>query len=71
MEIVFDKMSIRERLNFNQKFGCIESFENLGSHGRTCNVANLALVFMLRGLRKKWMQLAAYGNTQGQMLVTS
>jgi hypothetical protein len=43
-------MSIREHLHFNQKTYCIEGFEDLGSHGRTSNIANCALFFMLHGL---------------------
>jgi hypothetical protein len=70
---MFDEMSIRENLHFNQKLGCIEGFEDLGSRGRTSKVANHALVFMLRGLRKKWKQPVAYylvrGSAKGQMLV--
>jgi hypothetical protein len=70
---MFDEMSIRKNLNFNQNFGCIEGFEDLGSHSRTSNVANHALVFMLRGLCKKWKQPVAYylirGSTKGHMLV--
>jgi hypothetical protein len=70
---MFDEMSIRVNLHFNQKFGCIEGFEDLGSHGRTSKVANHALVFMLRALHKKWKQPVAYylvrGSAKGQMLV--
>jgi hypothetical protein len=69
---MFDEMSIRENLHFSQKFGCIEGFEDLGSHGRKRFVANHALVFMLHGLHKKWKQPVAYylvrGSTKGQML---
>jgi hypothetical protein len=60
-------------LHFNQKFGCIDGFEDLGRHGRTSNTENHALVFMLRGLRKRWKQPVAYylihGSTKGEMLV--
>ena len=70
---MFDEMSIRENLHFNQKFGCIDDFEDLGSHGRTNNIANHALVFMLHGLRKRLKQPVAYylihGSTKGEMLV--
>ena len=70
---MFDEMSIREHLHFNQKNDCIEGFEDLGRHGRTSNIANHALVFMLRGLRKRWKQLIAYylirRSTKGDMLV--
>jgi hypothetical protein len=60
-------------LHYTQKFGCIEGFEDLGSHDRISSIANHALVFMLCGLHKKWKQLVAYylihGNTKGEMLV--
>jgi hypothetical protein len=37
---MFDLMSIRENFHFNQKFDCIEGFEDCGSQGRTCNIVN-------------------------------
>jgi len=55
---MFDEMS--DNLHFNQKFGCIDGFKDLGSHGRTSNTENHALVFLLRGLRKRWKQPVAY-----------
>ena len=71
--LMFDKTSIRENLHFNQKFGCIDDFEDLRSHGRPSNTANHALVFMLHGLCKMWKQPVAYylihGSTKGEMLV--
>ena len=71
--LLFDEMSIRENVWFNQKFDCIEGFENLGSQGRTCNIANHALLFMVRGLHRKWKQPVAYylsrGSTKAEMLV--
>jgi len=71
--LMFDEMSIRGHLHFNQKIDCIEGFEEIGRHGRTSNIANHALVFMLRGLRKRWKQPVAYyltrRSTKGDMLV--
>jgi hypothetical protein len=71
--LLFDEMSIRENVRFNQKFNCIEGFEDLGSQGRTCNIANHALLFMVRGLHRKWKQPVAYylscGSTKAEMLV--
>ena len=71
--LMFDEMSIRENLHFHQKFGCIDGFEDLESHGRTSNIANHALVFMLHGLHKRWKQPVAYylvcGSTKGEMFV--
>jgi hypothetical protein len=70
---MFHEMSIRQHLHFNQKIDCIEGFEDLGRHGRTSNIANRALVFMLRGLCKRWRQPIAHfltrGSTKGEMLV--
>jgi hypothetical protein len=71
--LVFDEMSVRENVHYSQKFGCIEGFDDLESHGRTSNIANDVLVFMLHGPCKKWKQPVAYylihGSTKGEMLV--
>jgi hypothetical protein len=71
--LLFDEMSIRENVWFNQKFDCIGGFEDLGSQGRTCKIANHALLFMVRGLHRKWKQPVAYylsrGSTKAEMLV--
>jgi hypothetical protein len=48
----YDEMSVRKNVLFNQKFGCIEGFEGLGSYGRTNSIANHALVFIIHGLCK-------------------
>jgi hypothetical protein len=53
-------MSIRENVWFNQKFDCIERFEDLGIQGRTCSIANHALLLMVRDLHRKWKQPVAY-----------
>ena len=58
--LMFDDMSIREHLYFNQKFYCIEGFEDFETHGKASTISNLALVFMLRGLYKMWKQPGAY-----------
>jgi len=71
---MFDEKSIREHLRLNQKFGCIEDFEDLGRHGRTNNIANHGLVFLPHCLCKKWKHSVAYylmhRSTMGEMLVT-
>jgi len=71
--LMFDVTSIRENLHCNQKFGCIEGFEELGSHGRTRRIANQIPVFMLHGLPKKWRQQLACcvicGSMKGEALV--
>jgi hypothetical protein len=71
--LLFDEMSIRENVRFNQKFDCIEGFEDHGSERRNNLVANHALVFMARGVHRKWKQPVAYylscGSTKAGMLV--
>ena len=71
--LMFDEMSILENLHFSQKFGCIEGFEDLGSHSRTSSIAIHALIFMLPGHHKKWKQPVAYnmihGSTESDVLV--
>jgi len=52
---------------------CIEGFEFFGRQDRTHNIVNHALVFMVRGLRRKWKQPAAYcfscGSIKAEMIV--
>jgi len=47
---MFDEVSIRANMHFIHKFGCIEGFEDLGSHETTRNITKKALVSMLSGL---------------------
>jgi len=67
--LLFDEMSIRENVRFNQK---LEGYEDYGTE-RTCNVANHALLFMVRGLHRKWKQPVAYyfirGSTKAGLLM--
>jgi hypothetical protein len=71
--LLFEEMSIRENIRFNQKFDFIEGFQDHGSERRTCQLANHALVFMVRGVHRKWKQPLAYylscGSTKAEMLV--
>ena len=57
--LMFHEMSVRENWHSNQKFGCIEGFEDLGSHGRMSSIANHVQVFMLCDVCKKWKQPVA------------
>jgi hypothetical protein len=47
---MFDEMSVRANLHLINKFGCIEGFEDLGSHETTSSIAKQALVSSLSGL---------------------
>jgi len=70
---MFDEMSMREYLHFNQKSESIEGFGEFGSHDRTSNIVNHALSCMLDGLLKRWKQPVAYyligGSTKVEMLL--
>ncbi|XP_045783160.1 uncharacterized protein LOC123879484 isoform X1 [Maniola jurtina] len=52
--LLFDEMAINKNLFFNFHTGVIEGFEDLGGGERTNNVADKALVFMLRGIFSNW-----------------
>jgi len=70
--LLFDQMSIRENVQFNQKYDCNEGFEDLGRN-RMCTFTNHALLFMVRDLHQKWKQPVVYylsrGSTEAEMLV--
>ena len=70
--LLFDEMSIRENVHFSQKLDCIEGFEDYGTE-RTRWIANHALLFMVRGLHRKWKQPVTYyfirGSTKAELLV--
>jgi len=58
--LMFGEMSIRGKLHFNQKCGCIEGFEDLRNQGRASNVAiipwsSCSVVSVI-----KWKQPVAY-----------
>ena len=55
--LMFDKMSISICISIRRL--TIEDSEDLGSHSRTNNIANHALVFMLCGLHKRCKQPVA------------
>jgi hypothetical protein len=63
--LMVDEMSIREHLVYDPKSDRIVGFEDLGSLGRTNQVANHALVFMLRGLKQQWKQPVAFFFNRG------
>lgn len=58
--LMFDEMSIKTSLDYDVKEDLIEGFEDLGPLGRTNNIANHALLFMLRGLKRQWKCPFAY-----------
>ncbi|XP_045497005.1 uncharacterized protein LOC123697128 [Colias croceus] len=58
--IMFDEMSIKKNIKYNQKTDTIEGFQDHGLQGRSPKLATHALVFMLAGIRKKIKQPVAY-----------
>lgn len=65
VSLVFDEMAIKSALVYNKGLDMIEGFENLGELGTTKYIADHALVYMVRGLYKKWKQPLAYFLTSG------
>ena len=70
--LMWDEMSIKRLLEYNRKDDFVEGFQDLGHLGRSDQVANYALVFMLRGLTSTWKQPIAFyvsrGNVDGNDL---
>ena len=67
--LIFDEMSESICISIRRLTG----FEDLGRHGRISNIADHALVFIVRGLRRRWKEPVAYyltrRSTKGDMLV--
>ena len=58
VSLVFDEMSIKQVLLYNEKCNTIEGFENFGFIGKS--IANHAIAFVVRGLASKWKQPLGY-----------
>ena len=50
---VFDGMSIKQGLVYNEGTDSVEGFEDFGDIGQTRYIANHAIAFMVRGLASK------------------
>lgn len=57
--LIFDEMSLEPSLGYNKKTDSINGFEDCGD-GKKQKFADHAMIFMARGLRKKWKQPIAY-----------
>ena len=66
--LMWDEMSIRPYLEYNQKEDYIEGFSDLGEYGRTGELANIALTFMLSGLSCNWKQAVYFSFSKGSFL---
>lgn len=58
--LLFDEISIKKSLDYNEKLDLIEGYEDLGDLGRNKDIGNHALVFMARGLYGNWKLPLAY-----------
>ena len=57
--LMYDEMSISPGLSYNKRYDRIEGYSNFETSG-TVKFANHVLVFMAKGLRRKWKQPIAY-----------
>lgn len=55
----FDEMSLRNHLSYNASQDFVKGFENFGDE-QSDNLANYALVFMLRGIAQNWKVPISY-----------
>lgn len=62
--LIFDEMSISPHLHYNGHTDDLVGFENYGDDEKTANFANHVLVFMVKGIKKKFKQPVAYYFTQ-------
>uniref|UniRef100_A0ABD2VRT2 THAP-type domain-containing protein n=1 Tax=Trichogramma kaykai TaxID=54128 RepID=A0ABD2VRT2_9HYME len=65
--MMWDEMSIRSCLEYNEKDDYIEGFEDLGEYGRTNAIATQVLVIMLSGLQSNWKQAIFFGFSKGSV----
>lgn len=72
--IIFDEMALEPGLYYNSSEDCIEGFQDNG-YDRKPEFADRAMVFMARGIYKKWKQPLAYffngGGMKADILIKS
>lgn len=57
--LIFDEMSLKENLQYNPKNDLVLGYSDNGEE-RTAGVANTALVILLAGISKSWVQPVAF-----------
>ena len=65
ISLSFDEMQVRPRLTYVRGEDVIEGTEDFGALGKTDRLADHALVFMARGLTRRWKQPVGYFLSQG------
>ncbi|XP_063237529.1 uncharacterized protein LOC134539428 [Bacillus rossius redtenbacheri] len=67
--LLFDEMPLKERLQYDSRTDSIVGFEDWGHLGKRDKFGSHALVFLLKGLRRKWVQPVAFYVTAGSLSV--
>lgn len=62
--LIFDEISLSSGLNFDASADKIDGFVNSGSY-KSQELADHALVFMVRGIKKKYKQPVSFSFCQG------
>ncbi|KAK9739155.1 Transposase protein [Popillia japonica] len=65
--IMFDEIALQSSLLYNNKCDVIDGFQDNGCNNRYPLFADKAMVFVARGMSKKWKQPLAYYFNQGGM----
>ena len=65
--IVFDEMSIKSSLNYDERLDKVVGYQDLGDNNNHRNIANHATVFMIRSIFGTWKQPVGYFLTAGPM----
>ena len=68
--LVFDELSIKQGLVYNEGTDSVEGFEDFGDVGQSRYIANHAIAFMVRGLASKWKQPVGYFLSSGPIKAT-
>lgn len=72
--LMFDEMSIKKSLDYNQKSDMIEGYEDLGNLKRSPKIGTHVMQFLIRGLMNKWKLPIAYyvanNNVKGEDLAS-
>ena len=63
--LLIDEMSLKTNLSYDRRMDIVVGYADMGIEGeRTQNLANSALVFMIRGLALNWKQPLGYVLTE-------
>lgn len=65
--LMFDEMSLQAHLHFNRSADEIEGFVDMGTNHKTNIIADHGLVFMVKGITRKWKQALGYVFTSGSV----